>query len=371
MKILITYVSAGAGHKKIAESIAGYLKKYCPEQQILLTDALEYSAPWLRQAYTSTYDFMVRRAIWLWRFCFWITDLKLLRPISKLTIFLSHRISTRGFAEFVLKEQPDIVISTHFLPSEIVSYLKKTKKLKSRLITVITDYGVHYFWIHASTDTYAVGSQITKELLIKKGIKENRVIITGLPVEEKFMNMPTRQEACRKLGINPEMFTILIITGSFGIGPIEEITKALKGQAQILAVCAKNNSLFQSLKKKNYAHVNVYGFINNVEELMAASDLIITKPGGSTISEILITALAPIFIAPIPGQESENIKVLAKYGIGIKPRNMQDLKRIVFEYESNPQKLASVKERILKIRHANAALELCNVICESSIRPGS
>lgn len=369
MKILVTYVSAGSGHKRIAESITAYLKSNFSQHDIQIFDALDYTNLFLKKSYSGLYNFLVKYAKWAWWACFWFTDAKWLYLLSKPLMFISHRLTTAGFAKFLIKQNADIIISTHFLPSEIASFLKRSKRINSLLATVITDYGVHSYWIHSHTDLYAVASTATGDILISKGVEKQHIRITGLPVEDKFVIAHDRKNICGRLGIKEGEFTALIMTGSFGMGPIKEVARCLEGKAQLLVVCAKNQRLFKQLKDLNLKDVKVFGFISNVYELMAVSDIIITKPGGSTVSEILAMGLVPVFISAIPGQEYENARVLAEHGIGNTPANIKELESLVLDYKAHPEKLAAVKANMKKFFVPHADSELSNALCKGSVRP--
>jgi processive 1,2-diacylglycerol beta-glucosyltransferase len=156
------------------------------------------------------------------------------------------------------------------------------------------------------------------------------------------------------------------MTGSFGIGPMEKIVEALHKDVQLLVVCAKNDKLAMKLSQRNFPGVKVFGFVDNADELMAVSDLIITKPGGLSTSEILVMELAPIFICAIPGQEMGNVRALASSGIGIELGNVDRIKKAVLEYKEHPEKLFTIKERIRGVRKPDAAEEICNVVCQGS-----
>lgn len=167
----------------------------------------------------------------------------------------------------------------------------------------------------------------------------------------------------KKTGLLPDKFTVLITTGSFGIGPIEGIIALLYKETQIAVVCAKNKKLYSRLILKNYPNVKVYGFIDNIDELMAVSDMVIAKPGGLTISEILSMELVPIFISPIPGQETNNMAVLKVYGIGELAVSSNEVFKYTLEYKNNTDKLNKIKEKIRKIKQPFAAREIYNALC--------
>ncbi len=369
MRIIITYASAGAGHFKAAQAVAAYFKANFPGIDIQLIDCLDKTNFVFKFYYTFGYNLLVRRAPILWRIAFWFTQLRVLRSFTGLTARTYDSLNSRDFIEFLIKENPDFIISTHFLSSEIVCLIKNHHLIKSKLITVITDFDVHPFWVSGGTDEYIVASSITKQHLIRLGVDAGIIKDAGIPVHPKFLNNFDKIGLCKKLKIETGKFTVLVATGSFGLGPIEEIIEALHNDVQLLVVCANNKNLYNRLNEKPYPGVCVFGFVDNMEELMAVSDMIITKPGGLTISEILIMELIPIFISPIPGQESGNVRVLKEYGIGFSPQNISEIKNIVLDFKGNPEKINISKVNISKIRKPECLREISDVVCQSG--PGT
>lgn len=369
MKILIAHVSAGAGHRKAAEAVYYYLRENKPEIDIRLVDVLEDSNPVFRFLYTKGYFFLVNYCLGLWAFGFWLTQLKVFNSLSKPLGLFIDKLNTAKFFKLLVKENPDFVISTHFLPSEITAYLKEKGEITSNLITVITDFGVHPFWIAKGTDIYNVASGFTARQLKSMGVDPRRIMDLGIPVDQRFGAGYDRWSLRHKLGLAQEKFTVLVITGSFGIGPIERICETLHQDCQVIAVCASNKRLYARLIKRDLSGVKVFGFVNNVEELMAVSDMIVTKPGGMTVSEVLAMELVPIFISAIPGQEEFNTQAMSSYAIGHQPKDMADILAIVKEYKSDPQKLKQAREKIRLVKKPLAAQELINAICTGSFRP--
>ncbi|MEI6631441.1 MAG: glycosyltransferase [bacterium] len=356
MKIFIVHASAGAGHRRSAEAIYNYFKENCSSHEIQIIDVLDKTHPLFKKIYSWGYLFLVNHATWVWQFSFWFTSLQSLKPLNDFLNFLTDRLNAKEFSEFLIQENPDYVIATHFMPSEITAYLKKKDCIKSKLITVVTDFAVHPYWIYKGTNTYIVASDFAKAQLISAGVNEEQVKESGIPVDAKFFLKYDRSNLADK-------FTILLVTGSFGLGPIEEIVELLYKDMQILVVCARNKRLYQRLTKKNYPGVRVFGFVDNIEELMAVSDIVITKPGGLTIAEVLAIGLVPVFISPIPGQETKNIEVLRRYGIGDTAGSLAALKEIILDYKGHPDKLERMRKNIMTFRKPHPAKGLCNVIC--------
>lgn len=363
MKIIIAYVSAGTGHRRAAEAVYNYFKENCPGIDLKIIDALDKTNFIFRNLYSRGYLFLVNHALWLWHFVFWFTSIKALSPLHDISISILNRLNAKVFFRFLIKENPDFIVSTHFFPSEAAAALKKNKKINSKLITVITDFGVHPLWVLDGTDMYIVASAFTKEKLIAKGVSQDAIKDLGIPIDLKFSRQYDKNILCRKLGIEPDKFTVLISTGSSGIGEVEEIVESLYRQVQVLVVCAHNKILYAKLTKKNYAGVKAFGFIENMQELMAVSDMIITKPGGLTISESLAMGLLPVFITAIPGQETENARILAENSIGINIKDTSLIKDIVLGFKEHPDKLKDIKERINKLKKPLAVKDLRDVIC--------
>ncbi len=370
MKIIIVHASAGAGHLKAAQAIFDYLKQHCPAADIRIIDILDKSSFFFKVNYSKGYLFLVKHALFLWGLSFWITAFKPLRSLTRPIARALNRLNTQPFAQYLIEEQPDYIISTHFLPPEIAAYLKKKKKINSRLFTVITDFGVHPYWITDPVDIYLVASDFTKAELMREGIKENKIKVTGIPVDVKLLQAENKQLLCEKLNIRSDKFTVLVSTGSFGLGPIEEIVRLLHNDAELLVVCARNEKLRIKLLKLNYPGVKVFGFVDNMPELMSVSSLMITKPGGLSIAEILIRELVPLFICPIPGQEMENVRALEHYGAGISISSVSAIRDTVLRFKANPEELEKFKVKIRELKKPQVLEEICNVVCKNSIGPG-
>ena len=186
MKIIIAYASAGTGHRRAAEAVYNYFKENCLGADLKIIDALKKTNFVFRNLYSYGYLFLVNHALWLWHLAFWLTSIKALRPFTHVSNSFFYRLNAKGFFDFLIQEKPDVIISTHFLPSEIATHLKKVNKLNSRLVSVITDFGIHPFWVLEGIDTYIVASPFTKEQLIIKGVRGEIIKDLGIPIDLKF-----------------------------------------------------------------------------------------------------------------------------------------------------------------------------------------
>ncbi len=363
MKIVVTYASVGYGHFKAAEAISHQLKDLYPDAKVSLVDILEGSPASFTSLYAGGYGFLVSRLPFLWGFVFWITRHSVLGPLIRGFLYPINKFFVSGYVKWLIQENPDCLVSTHFLPSEISAKLKEKKLIKSKLITVLTDLGVHPSWIHQGTDLYIVGSDAARRKLGEAGVKEQKIKILGIPVDEKFSKLHDLAALKRKLLLR-DKFTVLLISGSFGTGPLEKIVERLNPELQLIVVCARNKLLYKRLRKKQGEGLRIFGFVDNIHDLMLVSSVIVTKPGGQSIAEALNLELPPIFLNPIPGQEVSNIKILQELGIGMVARNITQLEKIIAELRDNPQKLEEQKQKIREFKRPEAAKEICRVICE-------
>ncbi|MEA3560423.1 MAG: glycosyltransferase, partial [Candidatus Omnitrophota bacterium] len=209
------------------------------------------------------------------------------------------------FVRFLYHLNPDVIISTHFYSSEVIAYQRRIKKYNGRLISVITDFKVHFFWVVKGIDKFVVAFQSTKRELIRKGIEEERVNVLGIPIDAVFAESQNKDLLLERLKLQKNLFTVLIVSGGSGVGPIEKLADELENlpyPVQLIIVCGHNEFLYNRLSSKKFkVPAKIYGFSRNMHELMNISDIIITKSGGLTSSECLASNLPMIIIAPVPG----------------------------------------------------------------------
>ena len=327
MKILIIHATAGAGHKKAAEAIYNGIKSKT-DFDAKLVDALDYSNPVFKYTYPNFYTFLVSHIPWLWGIMFGLLDVPALQGIVRLIRRGYNALNAQRLHTFLKQEQFDWIICTQFLSAEVSGYLKRTNQIKSKILCVVTDFDVHRIWITEGIDYYTGASDYTREKLISLGISKERAFTTGIPTDPKFLKQEDPVALRRQWGLNETKPTILIATGSFGFGPIEELIDTLKDQ-QIIVVCGHNKGLFERLSRRSLPHVKVCGLVDNMEELMSASDIMVTKPGGLSIAEALVKGLVLIFFSAIPGQEIGNVRVLTQNHVGLGQLELKQIKEAV------------------------------------------
>jgi len=260
----------------------------------------------------------------------------------------------------MVKEKFDIAISTHFFPTEVISHLKYKGALDIPLINLVTDFKFHLFWLAKRVDRYLVSAESTKRELISKGIKDDIIEAYGMPVRRKFSRVVSKDRARKDLDIQNEIFTILVMGGGLGVGPILEIVmklQSLECECQIIAVCGHNKRLFSDLNelRKSFSKkTKVFGFCHNIDIIMSASDIIVSKVGGITASESLIKGLPVIGVRPIPGQEMGNMSFLLEHGVGFHLKNLEDLNDQVMDFVNKVKDDDRLRDKMQETAKPNA-----------------
>ncbi len=345
MKILVTHVPAGSGHEKAAEAVADALRQLQPDAETTLMNGLEGMSSAYQWAFTQGYLDLIHRAPALWGVVYHLLDHRNLAWGAYKLHRLSNASHGKVLEEILTRRQPDVFIATHFFPSEVASYLKQKGRLKAKLITVITDYMPHSVWISPGTDLYAVGMELTKEELIRRGVPAEKVRVTGIPIHPKFARRQDRRALAVRLGLDPGQFTLLVCSGGFGTGPVERVIHLLKQVAepmQVLAVTGKNTQLYHRLEKLkgSFPHaLKVYGFVDNMDELMEASDLFVTKPGGLSCTEAMAKDLPMVLAAAIPGQEQRNGEIVERFGAAVTADPIERIPEIIRKLRADPAHL--------------------------------
>ncbi|MBE4910123.1 UDP-glucuronosyltransferase [Bacillus luteolus] len=217
--------------------------------------------------------------------------------------------------KILLETKPDIVVCSHALPSYMLNQLKKRGFTSVPIVNVYTDFFVHSFWGTNYIDYHFVSNRNMKNDLITRGITENQIYVTGIPLHRKIL----QQTHSRSIPSKPQL-QCTIMGGSLGVGVIDRLINKLKPTGQIIyhILCGKNTKLYNQLKNQSCKYIHPLPYISSREEMdtiYCQSDFIITKPGGVTVSECLQKRV-PIFVYhALPGQEEINLNELNKLGV--------------------------------------------------------
>ena len=256
----------------------------------------------------------------------------------------------------------------------MVSYLKKKGKLNCKLATVLTDFEFHEQWIvgHNFTDLFFVSNDDMKQSLLNKGVQESKIYVTGIPFSNKFLQEFDKDEIFNMFNLDKNKEVILFFGGGeFGLGKDKTINflRSLISSAknyQIIAIAGKNEKMklaFEEVVEQMQCvnRVKVLPFTDKVPELMHISSLVVSKPGGLTTTESLVSNLPMIIINPLPGQEEENALFLEKHNVGIWIRSDDNPEVKLTEFFSNPDLINTMKESTKVLSKPNSTRNICEL----------
>jgi processive 1,2-diacylglycerol beta-glucosyltransferase len=361
-KVLILSASVGAGHLRAAEAMEKTFKLAGAAEEIRNIDVLNYTNPLFRRLYGKAYIDMVNKMPEVLGWMYDSLDKPWQNERRRLAL---DRLNTKPLVKLLEEYKPDIAVCTHFLPAEIISWLKAKKRIFCPQAIVVTDLDVHAMWLCHHFEQYFVALNETRVHLEKLGIPGEKITVSGIPIDPIFAEHKDKAEMREKYGLKKNKLTILVSAGGFGVGKIEHLLESLSEMqtpSQVLAICGRNEELKTKLEnlsaeKLNNERVNFkpIGFTTAMDEYMSASDLIVGKPGGLTTSEALAKGLIFVIVNPIPGQEERNSDHLLEKGCAIKCNNLPTLSFKIDELVNDKKSFAVMRENVERFARPDAA----------------
>lgn len=367
MKVLLMSVKAGYGHHSTARAIIDYLTEKGVVCEMLdtfeyinshLADSIDnsylFSTKYLPEIYGKAYDKLDRREEkWDKR--------SLVAMLSKI---VSHKLK-----DYIADFNPDVIIGTHSFASMLMTYLREKEVVSCPLVGIVTDFTVHPFWESTELDYYVTADALLENQMRKKGIPAEKIIPYGIPIRRSFSEKMPKEEARRELGIENKT-TILVMMGSMGFGNLVKDIRAIDEMDedfQVLCVCGNNEKMKNEIASRTWTkQVIPFGFVHNVDVMMDAADLIVTKPGGLTTSELLAKKLPAVIMNPIPGQEDRNTEFLVNNGAAIMVTETFPLEEALFELLKSPCRLRLLEESVKYLGKPDSTKDVCEFIINLS-----
>ncbi|WP_129599651.1 MGDG synthase family glycosyltransferase [Anaerophilus nitritogenes] len=362
MNILFFTVSAGAGHNKVAKTVSDYIETYYPQNNVQIIDTFNYIHPHLHKMIIETYVKSIKYIPALYRFIYKrseFTD----SSISDVSEFFNQILLSRKLSKLLSDFTPDVIVCTHPFPAEALSVMKRKGKINIPIVSILTDYTIHPSWINKEVDYYIFPNENFSYEFHYWNIPNEKARFLGIPVNENFNIHHDRDLLCESLHIK-NTFTVLMMGGGLGLGMSETIHDLLSYplDLQILVVTGKNQELYDHVQNLHIPHIKVFGFIDNIHELMSVSDVIITKPGGITVTECLIKELPIVITSKLPGQEERNTEFILNNGIGMIATNSNTLISCLSLLKEDKNKYNIYKENMKKIKKSHAAKDISNFL---------
>ena len=374
IRLLIAYTTAGAGHRRAAEALA-QAAEGLPGIEVECVDVLAFVPPWFGQGYPSTYLFLIRRLPRLWRIGYRMLDTaavyRAVQPLRRAW----NAWAARAFARHVQARNPDCVMVTHFLPSDVCNSMKRSGALHAPLVVVVTDLHPHRLWLTPRAEAMVTAVPQSAEALEARGVASSRIRVLGIPVAPGFAERPDPVQARQALGLQPDRLTVLVTSGGTTVGRFEETVESLialeqtfPGRLQLVVVCGQDGWARRRLEVRasgTSMPVRLHGFVETMAQLMGVSDVIVSKAGGLTVSEALACGKPLVLYHVVPGQEELNASYVAQHGAGVIAQRPGEAAAAVAACLSDPERLPRMRRAVEALSRPHAARD----IIEQVVRP--
>jgi processive 1,2-diacylglycerol beta-glucosyltransferase len=362
MKVLLLTAPYGNGHAQVAKSLeeAFYEKGF---KNVIVKDFYTESSEFFSKLSQIIYlqSYKPYGKLFYGMFYYGIDLVTNPHKIASPYVSFGYHMLNR----LIEKIQPDILINTFPVSSAYV--YSKYKHIP--LYTVITDYYANNTWLSTVTTKTFVATETVKNAIKEKGIERKKIVVTGIPIRKYFEEPLEREKIYAKYNLKNNLPTLLVVAGAFGVltdikGIIHELLE--ENKYQIIMVCGKNKELYNLLAEKEKKEHNFYLFgyceSEKLNELMAVSDLMLTKAGGIMLSEAVARGIPLILHNPVYGQENENAKFFMNHGAAVITRNSEEILNNSKKLLSDRAKLSYMKKCIKNIHHPKSSLSIVEAI---------
>jgi len=364
MKILVLSVKAGMGHHRTGMAIQNYLTDHGCESTMI--NALDYISLALSKTVDKGYIVATKYASHAWATAYGIA-LNQKKTTPNAFKDAISKPSSAKLLKYIEEYKPDAIVCTHIFAALLVTFFKRKCNLNVLSYGIMTDLTRHPFWQDTDMDFYVTPSQTMHLQLEKCGMDTKKLLPFGIPIDEKFSRKLNKEDARAQLGFEDKP-TLLIMLGSMGYGKLTNDLKILdkmKEDFQIVCVCGSNKKLKRKIEKRTWNKtVHCLGFVDNVDLLMDAADILITKPGGLTTAESFAKGLPTVIINPIPGLEERNAEFLLNLGLVIRATKTFPIDEAVYQILQQGWRSELLNVAIENISRPNAVQDLYNHILE-------
>lgn len=315
-RVLLFSEGFGTGHTGAAYALAEGIKRLNPDVQCRVIELGRFLnptvAPWILSAYRKTVSSQPKLIGMMYKTQYH-------KSLNRLTKLALHRVFYTHASQVIEQLKPDLIICTHPIPAAVISRLKR-QGLNVPLYTLITDYDAHGSWVNAEANRYLVSTSRVKSILTGRGIPADQVTVTGIPVHPKFWERSNKTQLRKELGL-ADIPTVLIMGGGWGLMFGKDVMNSLTARMddiQLIFCMGSNEKMVAKMRANpllNHPNVRILGYSSEINKLMDASDLLITKPGGMTCTEGQAKGIPMLFYSAIPGQEEKNCQYFVELGL--------------------------------------------------------
>ncbi len=362
MNTLILTISAGGGHNAAASAISDYINHAELDSNVVIIDTLKYISPVLDKVFIGTYLNSLKIYPKAYDFIYSASN----KPDENFTLVvdrIEEMIVTR-LLPLLIELKPDIILATHPITSQMVNLLRKKHNVKTPSMVIMTDYGTHTMWVHPGIDYYVVAHEDMIPELTELGRSQASILPLGIPVRSSFKGEVDRKVTLQKIGLDPDLLTVTLMGGSLGMGRIRNILNELDDiprKFNIAVITATNEKLYDDaieISLQSDKSIAVLKYCDFMNAMMNASDLLITKPGGLTIAEALISGVPMAIFSAIGGQEGQNSHFLVSNGLAIDIGDGEGASQLIEDLLFDKQRLLAMADQIKLFAKPNSTEDI-------------
>ena len=323
MKVLILSCKTGGGHDAAGMALKEELESR--GHKAVMFDYLVLAGQKVSDAVEDVYVNTVKNTPHIFGAVYNI-GMAVSRLTRKSPVYYVNSRMAKYLRPYLEKENFDAILMPHLYPAETLTYMKRHGFPLPLTLAVMTDYTCIPFWEETDCDYYVIPHEELKEICIKRGIPEEKLLPFGIPVSRRFRLKTNQEKARAYLGFPEGKRMHLLMGGSMGAGDLEKLTDKLwekvRGKEGIAVICGSNKKIFKKLKKKYLDEKDffVIGKTKQMELYMKACDIIYTKPGGLTSTEAAVSRIPIVHTTPIPGCETANRRFFVRHKMSITSR---------------------------------------------------
>lgn len=393
MKVLVLSATTGGGHMRAAQALKECIMRHEPDSEVMIIDAIQYISPILNKTVAGGYVYMAKNTPQMYGSMYKASD-KETNPLNH-TVTLATTQFGKRLLPLIDEFKPDILVSTHSFACEFAAGLKVKGLIDVPLVSIITDFATHQTYLTDGVDAYIVSNQEMINEMVSRGVLRSRIYDFGIPVHQAFYQRGDRKALLEAEGLNPDIPTILIMAGSFGVTDVLKIYhKIVKSPVdfQIVVITGKNEKLFETFERylrklevnnaiyhmkkdvseeddaklfmrasrkiKESKPTRLLYYTDKVEQYMQMADLIVTKPGGLTVSEAIVSDLPMAIFKAIPGQEEQNASFLVGKGMAVRLEKKDSCTKMITRLFTEENLLADMKKAVHDFNRGNSAENL-------------
>jgi len=320
MKILVLTLSFGSGHVRAAQAVADELSRQVPASKVLVVDALEECRWLFRAAYEWPYWLMLRYAPGLWdRF----STARVNQKHEGTAPAWAFRAGCPKVFSTIRSFNPDLIVAAEVAACEMAAIARRQGLTQAPILSVITDYESEPIWVQPEVAGFTAADEFVRAEMISWGAPADRISICGIPVDPAFDVLHNPKATRLRQGISDNVPMVLLMGGGMGPTRMDQVVERLGESNEpmhIVAVAGKDKHALRRLERLQVnapVSLRVVGWTDEVAALMQAARILVTKPGGLTISEAALCSLPVVFFDPIPGAEFVNARRMVDAGAAV------------------------------------------------------